>query len=70
MILYTVVPLEMVLEGMDQFNPRYEEIDWQGIKLVVEPQGSFQAKIVRLVSPNPRDYLNPLLAPGNVIHFR
>lgn len=70
MIFYTTVPLEVVFEGFDQFKPQYEEIQFEGVKLLVEPQGSYQAKIVRLLSTNPYDYLNPRFFPGNMIYFR
>lgn len=70
MIIYTTVPLELVFEGFDQYQPKVEEIEYQGVKLMIEPQGPYQAKIVRLLSPNPHDYLNPKYTPGNMIYFR
>jgi hypothetical protein len=70
MIIYTTIPLELVFEGFDQYQPKFEEIEYQGVKLMIEPQGPYQAKIVRLLSSNPRDYLNPRYSPGNTIYFR
>lgn len=70
MIMYTSMPLEWVFEGYDQFNPNYAEIDYNGVKMLIEPSGPFQAKVVRLISGNPQDYLNPKYSPGAVIHFR
>lgn len=68
MILYTSMPLEIVLEGMDK-TYEYKEIDVGGVKLVVEPMGINQGKIVRLLSSNPQDFLNPNFSPGKIITF-
>ncbi|MDQ0337321.1 hypothetical protein J2S00_000091 [Caldalkalibacillus uzonensis] len=64
------MPLEWVYEGYEQFNPHFEEIDYKGVKMMIEPSGPYQAKIVRLLSANPQDYLNPNYSPGSVIYFR
>ena len=70
MIIYTAMPLEFVYSGFDEFHPQYEEIDYQGVKMVIEPSGPYTGKIVRLLSCNPQDYLNPSYSPGSMIHFR
>lgn len=70
MIIYTSMPLEWVYEGYDSFEPVYEEIVYNGVQMVVEPCGPFEGRIVRLLSPNPQDYLNPSYTPGKMIHFR
>ncbi|EGL81924.1 hypothetical protein CathTA2_2580 [Caldalkalibacillus thermarum TA2.A1] len=70
MIIYTSMPLELVYEGYEQFQPRYEEIDYNGVKMVIEPSGPFKAKIVRLISADPQDYLNPNYSPGSMLYFR
>jgi hypothetical protein len=70
MIIYTAMPLEMVCEGFESYKPLYKEIEYLGIRMQVEPIGPNQAKIVRLLSSNPQDYLYPSLSPGNTILFR
>jgi len=70
MILYTTMAKELVLEGFEDNVPEYEEIHGLGgIILQVEPLGFGQAKIVRLISSNPEDYLNPAFQPGQVITY-
>ncbi len=69
MIMYTSMPLELVYEGFDDFRPQYEEIEYNGVHMVIEPTGKNQARIVRLLSPDPQDYLNPDYFPGTLIHF-
>ncbi|HHY71057.1 MAG TPA: hypothetical protein GX519_05280 [Thermoanaerobacterales bacterium] len=68
MLLYTSMPLEIVLEGMDK-KYEYKEINVDGVKLVVESVGINQSKIVRLLSSNPQDFLNPNFSPGKIITF-
>lgn len=70
MIHYSVVPVEVVFEGYDQFNPKYKEIEHNGIQMVVELEEPDRAKIVRLLSANPHDYLNRSFAPGSIIQFQ
>jgi hypothetical protein len=70
MIIYTSMPLELVYSGYEDFHPKYEEIEHNGVSMVIEPSGAYQGKIVRLLSCNPQDYLNPSYYPGSVIHFR
>ncbi len=62
------MPIEMVLEGMDK-KYEYKEIEIGGVKLVIEPIGVNQGKIVQLLSTNPQDFLNPNFAPGKIINF-
>jgi hypothetical protein len=69
MILYSVIPTEVIFEGMENFNPQYEEIQWNGLTMQIEHVNHNQAKIVKLISTNPQDYLNPNYAPGTVIAF-
>jgi hypothetical protein len=69
MILYTPLPLEQVLEGFDKAPAPYEEIQLGGLTMQLEPNGPYSGKIVRMISPNPNDYLNPAYAPGQVIRF-
>jgi hypothetical protein len=70
MIIYTAMPLEYVLEGMDQQEYNYSEIEFGNMTMVVEQATPYTGKIVRLISPNPQDYLNPSYSPGQMIHFR
>lgn len=70
MIIYTSMPLELVYEGYDEFKPVYEEIQHNGVTMLIEPNGAYQGKVVRLLSNNPQDFLNPSYSPGSIIHFR
>jgi hypothetical protein len=70
-IFYSVVPMEVVFEGMDQVEKQVlRELPMGEATMVVEQTGPYEGKMVRLISPNPQDYLNPAFAPGQVIRFR
>ncbi|NLJ34051.1 MAG: hypothetical protein GX349_05615 [Firmicutes bacterium] len=69
MILYTTMPLETVLQGLEDLHPSYLEMEVAGTRLVIEETGLGQGRIVRLLSTDPQDYLNPALQPGMVISF-
>lgn len=69
MILYTVLPLEDVLEGVEQDpQPTIQLSLGGGILVEAEPLGSFQARVVRVLSTDPRHYLEPHCQPGSIIY--
>lgn len=69
MIHYSTIPIDQVYAGWDSFTPNYQEINYQGVTMLIEPQGTQGGRIVRLISPNPQDYLNPNWAPGQFIRY-
>jgi hypothetical protein len=68
MILYTPLPLERVLEGWDRVAAGVE-VEAGGARLLVEPCGPGLARVVRLLSTDPRDYLRPEFSPGAVLRL-
>lgn len=71
MIIYSVMPQEVIFENFDQMEKAdVREVKMGGITMLVEPTGPYEGKIVRLISPDPQDYLNPSYAPGQTIYFR
>ena len=70
-MFYTIMPLEVVMEGSETFEPVYSEMSWKnGGTLLVEEMGQNQAKVVRLISSDPLDYLDPAVQPGCIIEFK
>jgi hypothetical protein len=67
LIIYTPLPLELVLDGYDSYQPEYLELDFRSGKLIVEMISATEGRLVRLISPCPADYLDPSLQPGTVI---
>ena len=70
MIMYTAIPQDQLWDGFDDKVEPYQEIYMNGLIMQVQPLNAYQAKIVRIVSPDPQDYLNPSYLPGQMIRFR
>jgi hypothetical protein len=71
MIMYSVMPLEVIFENYEQMEKtEVREIRLGAVTMLVEPTGPYEGKIIRLISPDPQDYLNPRFAPGQKIYFR
>lgn len=68
MLLYTVMPLETVLEDLDK-EYDFKEISIGQMRLVVEPLDYKQFKIIRIISSNPKDYLSIDIYPGKIINI-
>jgi hypothetical protein len=69
MLLWTIMPIDMVLDGVDKVTA-YQEIDYAGLRVMVEKLGPEQCRIVRLLSTAPEDFLRPEVQPGCVLTFR
>ncbi|MGI6576384.1 MAG: YlzJ-like family protein [bacterium] len=69
MILYTIIPIDTIMEGLGQIQPEYEEISINGITVLVEQLGLTEGRIVRVISTDPQDFLNPSFQPGTMINF-
>ena len=67
-MLYTVLPLEEVLEGIEQEPGPTVQLTLGGIAVEAEPLGNFQARVVRVLSTAPRHFLEPHCQPGFLIH--
>ncbi|TDF98169.1 YlzJ-like family protein [Paenibacillus piri] len=70
MIHYTVLPLEVVLEGIEQMEDTSIQLTVNGITMQVQPINATQASIIRITSCNPQHYLNPQYSPGRIIEFQ
>lgn len=69
MIHYCAMPMEVVAKNEDPSVYENMEIQWNGVTMLVQPCGTNEARIVRLISPDPYDYMNPAYAPGQVLRF-
>lgn len=68
-IIYTPLPIELVLEGIDKDGPPYQELEVGGAKLLVEQVNTDTCRVVRLISTNPADYLKEEFQPGTELNF-
>ncbi|MDI9459599.1 YlzJ-like family protein [Candidatus Darwinibacter acetoxidans] len=67
-MLHTVLPLEDVLEGIEEEPRPTMQLMLGGVTVEAEPLGDFQARVVRVLSTDPRHFLEPHCQPGTVIH--
>lgn len=65
-MLWTIVPTDMVLEGLEDLSA-CQEIAYKGRLLMVKSIGLQQVQVVQLVSSDPADYLDPELQPGRLL---
>lgn len=68
---HTILPLEAVLDGIDDPRrmPKTIEVSTGGMLLEVEPTGPGVGRIVRLLNCPLDCYLQPELNPGNIIRW-
>jgi hypothetical protein len=69
MIIHSIMPLEVIFAGMEQQTNNYVEVTVGGISMQVERVGVNQAKIIRLLSCRPDDFINPAYTPGTMIYY-
>lgn len=68
MILYTAMPLELVLED-NECERKFQQVEIDSVKLLVEATGREEGRIVQIISTNPDDFLNPDIQPGRTVKF-
>jgi hypothetical protein len=67
MVLYTIYPPEVVMQSKEE-EPGYLTLDIQGKTLVLRLVNG-QAQIERIISTDPRDYLDPKWQPGTKVNL-
>ncbi len=66
MILYTPLPIELVTKGIEDL-PKTQELTYHGVLMEVKPLSFGSAKIVKVISTDPKDYLK--YTPGEIIQY-
>lgn len=69
MTLHTTMPLELVLQGIDEKIEPMQEVWARGVRMQVIPVAPGMGRIVRLLDCSLHDYLEPTLSPGTIIHY-
>lgn len=71
MILYSIVPAEVVFQGSAYLEEmKYFEADYRGERILVAQMTDRSYSIARLLSTHPSSFLDPAFQPGNVIDER
>jgi len=69
MTIYTNMPIELVLSGVDQPRQADMEIEINGVLMQVAPVNATSGMIVRLLNSPLQAYLDPAYAPGQLIQY-
>lgn len=68
-MLYSVISHEDIFADFEKELPKTKEISINGLILELELLSEFQAKVVRVISSDPQDYLSSHHQPGSIIHW-
>ena len=66
-MMWTIMPPEMIWEGIEEKPKGLLQLSWRGTPVLVEPLEFGRGKIVKLLSTDPKDFLRPELQPGSVV---
>lgn len=69
MILYTMMPQELIFPAQEQAEQQMQLVTYQGVPLMVEKTEEMNYRVVRLVSTDPMHYLDERFSPGTKISF-
>ena len=69
MILYTMMPQELIYQTDIQDYERVTQINYDGIPLVVEKTDDYNYRVLRVLSTDPKHYLDSRCTPGSMISF-
>lgn len=71
MILYTIFPEEVIFATTEAEKQSSEaapvEIEKGGVRLMVLPHTGGRMEVVRVISTDPQDYMNPKWQPGMLL---
>jgi len=67
-ILYSIVPHELVFQGNNYMEAeKLREAYYNGERIIVAEKPDKSYEIRRLLSTNPRIFLNPIFQPGSTV---
>lgn len=69
MVLYTPIPPELIWETESNETMTLQEVDHQGVTLLVQPLGMNTGRIVQIKSTDPYVDLKQEYQPGRTISF-
>ncbi|MZP31145.1 hypothetical protein GTO91_15670 [Heliobacterium undosum] len=67
MILYTPVPMETIFQGTTPDVPTMSIVSFKGRTVMAYNRGDGRYELTRLLTTEPKDYLDPELQPGREI---
>ncbi|MEW9050724.1 MAG: YlzJ-like family protein [Neobacillus sp.] len=67
MILYTMMPQELIFPSETETFSNQHSVTYQGISLLVEAVDQQNVQVVRILSSDPQHFLNAEICPGSKI---
>jgi hypothetical protein len=67
MILYTMMPQELIFPTDSDSFTRQQTVTYQGVSLLVELSDAQNVQVVRILSSDPQHYLDERICPGTKI---
>jgi len=64
MILYTMMPPELIFANETGQDSKQQIVNYQGISLLVEPSDQQMVQVIRILSSDPQHYLDGRVCPG------
>ncbi|WP_445488158.1 YlzJ-like family protein [Niallia sp. 03133] len=69
MIMYTLMPQELMFPINQEIFDNQVVIDYEGISLLVQKKESNEYEVLRILSTDPNHYLHAPVQPGSKIPF-
>jgi YlzJ-like protein len=69
MILYTMMPQELIFPHESEAAANQQMVSYQGVPLMVEAVDGQYAQVIRILSSDPQHFLNEQICPGTKISF-
>lgn len=69
MILYTMMPQELIFPAEEVTPSKQMMVTFQGIPLLVEMSDQQNVQVVRVMSSDPQHFMDDRLNPGSKISF-
>lgn len=69
MILYTMMPQELIFPAETESANQQRLVSYQGVTLLVEQTDQQNVQVVRIMSSDPQHFLDQRICPGSKISF-
>lgn len=67
-MIYSIIPPEEIWDESNA-DPTFREVDINGCLMQVEQLTATRGRVVRLLSTDPQDFLNPSYQPGSFLNL-
>ncbi|WP_210363876.1 YlzJ-like family protein [Bacillus sp. REN3] len=67
MILYTMMPQDLIFPVNEEETAKEVMLSYKGIPIIAEWEGSHDYRVIRVLSSDLKDYMEPSCQPGSKI---